>query len=791
MTILSTFGGTSGVDTGDIGHSLRFRGAQYLSKTLAAPTSNTGWALSVFLKRSDLPAANSILISSGYSAIGFNSSQLLTFWDSGGGQIANSAAIYRDPTSQGHLFVRSNGTNIKGYWNNVEVLSYTGTIPGINSAAVHNIGRMAALAAQYFGGYASRFCFVDNGGTLTPGDFGYLNTEINEWVSKSQSAVKAVVDAGGTNSFMLDFDDATSLTTLGYDKSSKGNNWTLNNFSLTAGTTYDHMLDVPGNSFATLNPLWRGANVAPTDGNLTNSLASGSPNAMGPTQVLLSGKGYAELHNTSSVGDIGLCVTAANLANMQFIIGVTAATGLWEIYDNAIGIFSTSDGAGFTGSLGATRFLGATVKQFAWDVDAGKFWFGVDNTWYDSSWGTTGNPAAGTNPSFTVAASRGPFNICAGSNGATNSLYWMFGQAPLHASATYQSAAGGYFRCTPPAGFKALCQANLPDPTILNPELHMDVVTVTKSGNTNFTIPWNASTYDTFFEIKRRDAAGDWYQIDGLRGYDKILKSNSTAAETTDANVLGVSGTTGTLKSTLADGTYVVTMHKAGLTASRQTNTDGSITSTVSRNMDSGFAIVTYTGNFTAGATFGHGLGKALSMVVAKNRSSAFDWPVAHQGAGWTTAGLLNLTNSFGASSYFNSVAPTTTVVALGANNLNNQNASLHVAYCHADIEGYSKAFSIVMNSSVDGAYADLGFKAKHVTAKRSDSTSDWFVKDSIRSPSNVATAVLSMNTTAAEATSGFDVDIDTFAIKLRTSLAGTYIGMAYADVAGKYSLGR
>lgn len=175
--------------------------------------------------------------------------------------------VFRDPTAWIHILLVYDAANATAslrarlYINGVEVTSFStdnrsaiaATQCTINTAVAHVIGKDPATAT-YYNGYLSRICFVD-GTALDPTSFITFNATINEWVTKTQSQVKAVVDAGGTNSFMLDFDDATSLTTLGNDFSSKNNDWTLNNFSLTAGTTYDHMLDVPGNSYATGNPI--------------------------------------------------------------------------------------------------------------------------------------------------------------------------------------------------------------------------------------------------------------------------------------------------------------------------------------------------------------------------------------------------------------------------------------------------------------------------------------------------------------------------------------------------------
>lgn len=284
-------GTAGGVDTGDIPASLRFRSAAsaYLSRTPASAGNRRTWTWSGWVRLGAL-SANQIIfnqggVSSNYTLARLNSSNQLDFQSYGAASYnfqKVSSVVFRDPTAWYHVVFVLDATNTQAriYVNGNEVSYSTNTNPAnadqpFNQAAPHYIGA-GTTPTQYFDGYISRICFVD-GQALTPSSFGYLNTEINEWVTKSQSAVKAVVDAGGTNSFMLDFDNATSLTTLGYDKSSKGNNWTLNNFSLTAGTSYDWMLDVPGNSYATLNPLELPTQYCVlSNGNLTFAYGSAS-----------------------------------------------------------------------------------------------------------------------------------------------------------------------------------------------------------------------------------------------------------------------------------------------------------------------------------------------------------------------------------------------------------------------------------------------------------------------------------------------------------------------------------
>ena len=301
--------GDSVIDTGDIGHSLRCRSAAsaYLSRTPGvADTTLTKAFIFGWIKRGSLADDGGYLaiISAGtsggaYSAIGTSNSsgglQLVFLHD--GLPRYTTTAVLRDPTSFAPISVRldstaSAGSRCKFFIGNTELATTVNNEITLNdtfefgNTTQHNIGRI--ITSSYFDGYMARLCMVTGASSNVPTDFIKFNTTINEWVSKSQSEVKAVVDAGGTNSSMLDFDDATSLTTLGYDKSSHGNNWTLNNFSLTPGVAYDHMLDVPGNSYATLSPLVVGHSTL-TNGNLT---ASGTGDL--PTITPNSGTWYFE-----------------------------------------------------------------------------------------------------------------------------------------------------------------------------------------------------------------------------------------------------------------------------------------------------------------------------------------------------------------------------------------------------------------------------------------------------------------------------------------------------------------
>jgi hypothetical protein len=98
-----------------------------------------------------------------------------------------------------------------------------------------------------------------------------------------------------------------------------------------------------------------------------------------------------------------------------------------------------------------TALAANDVWMFAYK--AGSLYWGLNGTWYP----TGANPYTGTNPVFTgiglcCPAMSGYYNIKDQIN---------FGQGG-QTSLTYDSASGGRFTYTPPAGFKALCTANLP-----------------------------------------------------------------------------------------------------------------------------------------------------------------------------------------------------------------------------------------------------------------------------------------------------------------------------------------
>tara|TARA_B100000427_G_C15420659_1_gene556246 strand:- start:27 stop:1058 length:1032 start_codon:yes stop_codon:yes gene_type:complete len=236
--------------------------------------------------------------------------------------------------------------------------------------------------------------------------------------------------------------------------------------------------------------------------------------------------------------------------------------------------------------------------------------------------------------------------------------------------------------------------------------------------------------------IKNRNDTNNQSHVlyDAVRGVTKYISSNSTAVEGTETAGVTAFGTDGfTVGNTVTVNTgfnYVAWNWKANGTGS--SNSNGSITSTVSANTTSGFSIVKYTGT-GANATVGHGLGVAPKMILVKKISgSADDWLVYHSGMGATKYMKLNNTVAgTTASVAWNDTAPTTTVFSLGSSSVPNANGEDYIAYCFADKTGYSKFASYQGNGNADGAFVYTGFAVKFLMVKEYGATGNWLMWDS------------------------------------------------------------
>ena len=263
-----------------------------------------------------------------------------------------------------------------------------------------------------------------------------------------------------------------------------------------------------------------------------------------------------------------------------------------------------------------------------------------------------------------------------------------------------------------------------------------------------------------------------------------------------------------TVKTVLNDNasgqTFVGWFWKAGGTTI--TPTQGTIASTASVNTEAGFSIVEYTGNSTAGATVGHGLGVAPEVIITKTNSTNLgNWGVYHYGVDATSPEdymlNLNLTNGRTNSAlWWNDTAPTSTVFTVGTSNDVN-GSSDYIAYCFAEVEGYSKFGSYEGNGNSNGTFIPLSFKPSFFMLKNIDrANTRWIIMDNVRDPHNVAYHVLAASTSAAEntSTSFWLADFVSNGVKLRygadnefNKSGDTFIYMAFAEAPFKYANAR
>ena len=296
--------------------------------------------------------------------------------------------------------------------------------------------------------------------------------------------------------------------------------------------------------------------------------------------------------------------------------------------------------------------------------------------------------------------------------------------------------------------------------------------------------------------IKRRNGTNGHNLYDVIRGVTKTINSATTAAESTSGSGLTAFGTDGFTVVSDGDvngsgGTYVSWNWLANGTGSA--NTDGSISSTVSANTTSGFSIVKYTGT-GADMTVGHGLNAVPKMIIVKALDTGTDpWWVYHASLGNSAKLRLNGTQASqtGADYIWNQTTPTSSVFSLdGTNNGSNANGNDFIAYCFADVQGFSKFGSYTGNGNADGTFVYTGFKPAFVLIKNSSAVTDWCLRDNKRSPINVTQHTLFPNTTDTESYGGTSYDIDFlsngFKIRSTSSRFNTssnnYIYMALAE---------
>jgi len=660
------------------------------------------------------------------------------------------------------------GTNWTSYLNGSRVATASGigsnSVNAGSNAYAAGIGGATNNNGIYnFNGYISELQMVTGVAKYSGATYTIPNSELINNNSDWPNILLGIYGSYGS---------MASQTTIPYTFAQK---FSPSGISLSNDHTYDSMKDVPlgigagelGN-YATFNSLIRTTNnsgsLTYSDGNLAVNIGSYANTAVGTIGVS-SGKWYWEITPLSTTN------------TPSFYIGVAAQgfnNGLQPDYDPLQWVYYGQTALKVNNSqtaYGETFSVGDNIGV-ALDMDAGTLTFYKNGI-------SQGQAFSGITGII--------FPICSYGNFQSVLYVGNFGQRP--------------FKYSIPTGFKPLHTGNLPNPTIVKPNKHFDVVTYTGNG-TSQSISGAQFQPDLVWN-KDRSAANSHMVFDSVRGVLKALVTNATFAEQDLAGTLTSFNSNGfSIGNYANDNTlnnaYVSWLWKAGELP--VTNNSGSITTQVSANTSTGFSIVTWTGVPTnsSPSTFGHGLGVAPKFIILKNRDLSDDWYCYHDSLGNTSRISLN-TTSAKVTSYlgFNSTPPSASVFTVANNALVTNSSQKVLAYCFAEIPGFSKFGSYTGTGNIDGPFVYCGFKPRFVMFKRTDATSDWMIIDSARSQYNVAKESVYANLAIAEESSSNIIDLVSNGFKIRNNFnnvniaSGTYIFAAFAEQPFKYGLAR
>lgn len=566
------------------------------------------------------------------------------------------------------------------------------------------------------------------------------------------------------------------------DNGTLGNRFFLTSMS-SANATNDNPADDATNGYGNFmlwNPLEPGTKPTFSNGNTTESHSASDVPAFG-NWVFSDGLWQIELTaDVFTAGDwIGVC-------NEDFAQGtdIAGSSDTW-VYKPSTGYKSNG-----TGDPGTAYGSGASATDrinIALDMDQGdgsnKIWIGVNGTWENS-----GDPAAGTGAMYSNLPAR--VKLVQGSRSSSAGTF------TINLSLTDALETG----------FKQPVTYSLPAPTVTDPSTAFNTVlyegngTAVGSGGNAIT---GVGFQPDFVWIKNRDAADEHMLYDAVRGATKDLNSDGSGKEATDTEGLSTFDSDGfTVGSNVAVNTnaesYVAWCMKAG--GSGSSNTDGSITSTVSVAAHGGFSIGTFTGNATDNATVGHGLTiGAPNMLILKNTTTdGWSWRVYHDGIGTPETNLIILDTTAAASARstaLSDVAPGASVFTLGTDTGTNGSGDTMLFYAFARTPGLIGIGSYTGNGSTDGPYVVVddggsgGFRPAWVMIKRADAGSEnWSILDNQRDPYNVADAPLFPNAAVAESAVTWSADFTANGFKVRSATTdnntsgGTYIYLAFAE---------
>ena len=605
-------------------------------------------------------------------------------------------------------------------------------------------------------------------------DFAYVSDTDFGYYPKEPSGLTY-----GTNGFYLDFADATSTTTLGYDASSNSNNWTTNALQLT-GIDQSRTGDVPvphytddvgfssirGN-FATMQPLIRGDTddfFAITRGNQSiRGVENSGQGTIMSTIGIHTGKAFFEYHTPSTDETYvyaGLCTP--NHIEYDTWCGGTAYS--WSIRQDGAGCHAGSEANPAT--VCSSNTIGTTIGVYI-DATNGEIFIDQDGVaQYSGNAVWTGINTVGEKDT-SIHAAMG-HNKHSTTNYNFGNRAWAYGPrvamggteeypplSTLHPSFTTYSDSG---------------QSVGIGSTMVN-----WIGTGTGSGSgSNDDLSLNVGFEPDFILIKNRDNVEQWYMWDSCRGWakDKAIRFASGGEQSgggCERYPLVTSGTDGFVIKTgepsstggevnfynrqytawcwkgggqsntfNKDGTGYATAAAAGLTGGDITPKASSV------NTKTGFSVILIDQNTTAGQNVPTGLedsGNGLTECVWAYNLHDGKMEFWHKKMNWNY--VIQMSDNDAASSESAGggstwdANPTNSrtrgMVRVGNGNINGDAVDDTIFYCWTHIPGYSKFDEWIGNNDVNGPFVYTGFKPAFLLYKAWDNTGYWNMRDSMR----------------------------------------------------------
>jgi hypothetical protein len=781
-------GASGSIPTYSIDQSIRFPSPTtgYLNRTPSSASNRKTWTWSGWIKRSKLATlagnADAVIFGADGGSSNFlhlridgastNADQLYLVASSSTMSI-RYAPLLRDVSAWYHIVIRMDTTDgtaadrAKVYLNGAQITDIvSSTYPSlnrefaVNNTVEHDLGRLSYAGSETFEGYMSEINFVD-GTALDATSFGEYNDD-GVWIPKEYAG------AYGTNGWYL---TGATAADLGEDFSGNGHDWTS-----TGLDTDDQVVDTPTKNYATLTSLIPVPSGTISNGNLDYTRGSTAAHGSVGSSFTLptTGKWYWEV-TAAAAGGNNEAIGVANILNNPQLPAASAEIGSRAgdfIYrSNAVKV-----SGGTSASYGVT-FTSGDIIGVAWNSDDGEITFFKNNSTQGVAYSSISQEAGKYVP--------------ADSQAQTGVTVFNFGQSG--------------FEYTPPTGFKALNTANLPTPTIADGSTNFNVVLYTGTGSVTRSVTGVGFQPDLVYNKQRNNTSANVI-ANAVSGANTFMATDQTTAESSFTNsIYGYLSSFDSDGYTLTPGStnnnywnenaknFVSYNWLAGNgTAS---NEDGSINTTAtSVNTAAGISISTYTGT-AATATIGHGLGVVPAMIIVKKRNAAERWTVFHRS---TSDAYIYLNETFAAETsnaalrFGNDsavVQPTSTVFTVGTSNDVNSNSNQYLAYCFAEVEGFSKFDSYTGNGSADGSFIYTGFSPAFVIIKCSSVANSWTMYDTTRQPYNANGRYILAESSAAEVDSTtVEIDILSNGFKARdnqNNINGSgrsYIYLAFAS---------